>query len=347
MIPVDPKREVIDPRQVVREYGREALAELVARESGYIFQLRPLKDLCQSLKSGMPLLAEGERGGGKTEMVNALAYACNRPLFELQGMDDLKLKDILFEWDDQGQNNFVVQTVASGELTLQEARSQQWRREFLNLGQVLKAYDYLANTRITPIVKLDEFEKLPQVCQAFFYQLFTDGHASIPRLDEGQGHIGVGKGDEKPIVILTSNNQQIVHPPLRSRCVFTKVRLPTDLEEIQILHSRVPLAPADLVAQVIKVVRYIRIMMPTVRDKPGLRESIALLRALLEDDQSILIATVIDDYLGFIARGADDLANLELGLPRLERAAQTRDALIDQMIEKAFCDKVVCLREVA
>src|SRR6266849_8337460 len=125
MIPSDPHREVIDPRRLVCEHGRGALAELVARESGYIFQLRPLKDLCQSLKSGMPLLAEGERGGGKTEMVDALAHACNRPYFELQGMDGLKLNDILFEWDEQGQNNFVLQAVASNQLTLETARLKQ------------------------------------------------------------------------------------------------------------------------------------------------------------------------------------------------------------------------------
>src|SRR6266536_2122374 len=222
MIPSDQHREVIDPRRLISEHGREALAELVARGAGYIFQLRALKDLCQSLKSGMPLLAEGERGGGKTEMVDALAYACNRPYFELQGMDDLRLRDILFEWDEQGQNKFVIQSVETKELTLEEARRQQWRKEFLNLGEILKAYDYLSTTGVVPIVKLDEFEKLPSVCQAFFYQLFTDGHASVPRLSESQGHIGVGKDDEKPIVILTSNNQHIVHAPLRSRCVYTK-----------------------------------------------------------------------------------------------------------------------------
>src|SRR5438045_729888 len=203
MIPSDSNRPVIDPRQLVREHGRDALAELVARESGYIFQTRPLKDLCQSLRSGMPLLTEGERGGGKTEMVDALAYSCNRPYFELQGMDDLTLKDILFEWDEQAQNNFVVQAVTSGELTLSEAREQQWRSVFLNLGEILKAYDYLSRTGLVPIIKLDEFEKLPQVCQAFFYQLFTDGHASIPRLSEKYGRIGVSKDAEKPIVILT------------------------------------------------------------------------------------------------------------------------------------------------
>src|ERR1051325_10148305 len=127
MIPSDPNRRIIDPRRLVREHGREALADLVARESGYIFQTRPPKDLCQALKSGMPLLAEGQRGGGKTEMVDALAYACNRPYFELQGMDDLTLKDILFEWDEVGQKNFVAQAVATGQLTIAEARNQQWR----------------------------------------------------------------------------------------------------------------------------------------------------------------------------------------------------------------------------
>jgi MoxR-like ATPase len=262
-------------------------------------------------------------------------------------MDDLKLKDILFEWDQSAQNNFVVQSVATNELSLAEARSQQWRREFLNLGEILKAYDYLATTGLVPIVKLDEFEKLPPVCQAFFYQLFTDGHASVPRLLENRGHIGVGKQDEKPIVILTSNNQHVVHPPLRSRCVYTKVRLPTDLEEARILYSRVSAASPELLTQVVKVIRYIRIMMPTVKDKPGLRESIALLRSLTTDDVNEISAAVIDDHLGFIARNADDLANLELGLMRLERAAHTPDAVIDQMIEGVFSERKIQLREAA
>jgi MoxR-like ATPase len=338
MIPHDPQREMIDPRKLVIEHGREALAELVAGQSGYIFQLRPLKDLCQCLKSGMPLLAEGDRGGGKTEMVDALAYSCNRPYFELQGMDGLSLQDILFEWDEQGQNNFVVQSVESGVLTLEQARRQQWTLEFLSLGEVLRAYHYLATTGIVPIVKLDEFEKLPQRCQAFFYQLFTDGHASIPRLEGNDGYIGVSKTEEKPIVILTSNNQHVVHPPLRSRCVYTRVSLPSDKEEARILHSRVPAASHALLTQVVKVVRYIRIMMPTVRDKPGLRESIVFLRALLAEQIEQLTAEVIDDHLGFIARNADDLANLELGLQRLERAAHTSDVIVETMVEQVFGD---------
>ena len=118
--------------------------------------------------------------------------------------------------------------------------------------------------------------------------------------------------------------------------MYTKVSLPTDIEEARILHSRVPSASSGLLTQVVKVVRYIRVMMPTVRDKPGLRESIVFLRALLSEEIEKLTAEVIDDHLGFIARNADDLANLELGLQRLERAAQTSDAVVEQMVEQVF-----------
>jgi len=87
--------------------------------------------------------------------------------------------------------------------------------------------------------------------------------------------------------------------------------------------------------------------MPTVRDKPGLRESIAFLRALITENIEELSAEVIDDHLGFIARNADDLANLELGLQRLERAAHTSDLVIEEMIRQVFCERVIRLREAA
>ena len=45
MIPVDPHREIIDPRQLVRENGREALAELVAREFGHTSTTSPQRPL--------------------------------------------------------------------------------------------------------------------------------------------------------------------------------------------------------------------------------------------------------------------------------------------------------------
>jgi hypothetical protein len=87
-------------------------------------------------------------------------------------------------------------------------------------------------------------------------------------------------------------------------------------------------------------------MMPTVRDKPGLRESIVLLQTLTSEQVEHLSAELIDDHLGFIARNAEDLTNLELGLLRLERAANTSDTVVEQTIEQVFRE-TVRLREVA
>jgi len=138
-----------------------------------------------------------------------------------------------------------------------------------------------------------------------------------------------------------------VHPPLRSRCIYTRVPLPTDLEEARILHSRVPQASVWLLTQLVKVVRYIRVMMPTVRDKPGLRESIALLKACVKEKIEALEGEVIDDHLGFIARNSDDLANLELGLQRLARAAVTPDRVVEELVQSVCAENLVQLREAA
>jgi hypothetical protein len=99
--------------------------------------------------------------------------------------------------------------------------------------------------------------------------------------------------------------------------------------------------------QLVKVVRYIRLMMPTIRDKPGLRESIALLKSLVADETDSLTAETIDDRFGFIARNAEDLTNLELGLMRLEKAAHTSDVVIDDLVREVFAERRVRLREVA
>ena len=40
-------------------------------------------------------------------------------------------------------------------------------------------------------------------------------------------------------------------------------------------------------------------------------------------------------------------SDLELGLLRLEKAAHTGDALIEQMVESVFCEEPVRLREAA
>ena len=180
-------KPIINPRQVVRDGGADALAELLAG-TGYMVQERLLNDLVQAIRKGRPHLIEGERGSGKTALAEALAEACNIPIFYLQGMEGLELEDVLYIWDRDGQSQFVRQAIASG-MKLAEARAQQWSAEYLIFGEALGAFEYAARTGTVPILIVDEIDKLVDRIVDMLLQLFGRGYGHIPRY----GNVGVAR----------------------------------------------------------------------------------------------------------------------------------------------------------
>src|SRR5262244_268213 len=110
----DPNLPVINPRSLLVEVGEQAIADLL-HASGYVIQRGMLRDLCHALRSGLPWLIEGPRGGGKTALAESLAEACNLPIFYLQGMEGLTLADVLYGWDRAAQTQWVRQAVALGQ----------------------------------------------------------------------------------------------------------------------------------------------------------------------------------------------------------------------------------------
>src|SRR5713226_5527153 len=140
MNPMKSDLQSLNPREVLKKEGPEGVARLLGA-TGYMVQERVLGDMVQAIKSGMPHLIEGPRGAGKTALAEAMAEACNLPVFYLQGMEGLGLEDVLYSWDRDGQGEFIKQALASG-MSLQEARAKQWSAEYLILGEALGAYDF-------------------------------------------------------------------------------------------------------------------------------------------------------------------------------------------------------------
>src|SRR5438552_1636834 len=101
-----PTLPTINPRGLLAEKDADGLAELL-RQTSYVIQPAMLRDLAHVLRSGLPWLIEGPRGGGKTALAEALAVACNLPMFYLQGMEGLTLADVLYDWDREGQTQWV------------------------------------------------------------------------------------------------------------------------------------------------------------------------------------------------------------------------------------------------
>src|SRR5262245_50967007 len=334
MRPRDTKRPSIDPRRMVEREGLRALATTLAG-AGYIIQRRLLIDLGHSLQSRKPLLVEGPRGGGKTALAESLAEACNLTSFYLQGMDDLTIADVLYSWDREAQTQMVRQELAAG-ARLKEAQEKQFTREYLILGEALAAFEYAGLHQDPPILIIDEADKLTEKIEDMLLQLLGRGWAHVPRL----GDIGVLDPARRPIVMLLSNDiRHDLSAPLRSRCLFTWLDPPTPQEEVRILRARFPEASPDLVRDVAKLINCVRRDMPAVRDKPGLRESIDLIGALLGAGVERLDADLIDEHLCFLGKRRKELLNLRQGLARMEFAVRMADPEINAWVAWAFADQ--------
>src|SRR5215213_11646327 len=332
MNPNNPDKPAINPRAVVAEGGSEALAELLAG-TGYIIQEGVLWDLVLAIRAGQPQLIEGERGSGKTALAEALAEACNLPIFYLQGMEGLELEDVLYSWDREGQSQFVRQAIASG-MKLADARTQQWGADYLLFGEALGAFEYAARTGKVPILIVDEVDKLEDRIEDMLLQLFGRGYSHVPRY----GNVGVVDPELWPIVMLLSNDiRHDASPPMRSRCVYTWMDMPSAREEVAILRARVPDAPPEAVAWVAKLLDCIR-GIPGVQDKPALREGIDLLDVFMRDRIQRVDETALISYLCLIAKRRGDRSYLEQSIARLEQAVNDAHDEIDSWVAQEFSE---------
>ncbi len=334
MIPVKPGKGIINPREVLRNGGPKQLARHLAG-TGYMIQEGILGDMVQAIKGGAPHLIEGPRGAGKTALAEALAEGCNLPLFYLQGMEGLTLDEVLYSWDRESQSEYVRQAVASGK-PLSEARQEQWSDEYLILGEALAAYDYAARNDVVPILIVDEIDKLTETVEDMLLQLFGRGYAHVPRF----GNIGVEDASKWPIVVLLSNNiRHDLSAPMRSRCVYSWMELPTAREEVLILKTRVPEASAQLVAYGAKLLDSVRAI-PGVVDKPALREGIALVKAWARDEVTKVTEDVLKAYLCLIAKREPDRKYLALSLARVEKDINLPHREIDGWVAQEFKERL-------
>ena len=328
MQPNDPNLPAINPRLLLAEEGEEDLADLL-RGVGYVIQSPMLRDLAHALRNCMPWLIEGQRGGGKTALAEALAEACNLPVYYLQGMEGLTLADVLYDWDREAQTQWVRQMAPTGH-SFEEARVGQWSREFLILGEALAAYERAAQGAVIPVLICDEFDKVSEKIEDMLLQLFARGYAHVPRF----GEIGVRDRARWPVVILLSNDQRHdLSPPMRSRCLYSWLPPPTPREGALILQTRCPQSPRLLLVKMVKLINAIR-SLPGIVDKPGLRESIALLGALADAGHTDLNAKTLERHLCFLAKRRLDLENLRKSLARVEMMMELPDAEIESWVDE-------------
>jgi MoxR-like ATPase len=309
--------------------------------TGYVIRRRTVDDLWLALDRGLPLLAGGPAGTGKTALAEALAASCNLPLYEITGHPGQEPRDVIGAWNRRDQDRAEDAALAAG-YSVEAARQERWREDFFECGEVLDAYREAARAGAAgeppPVLLIDETEKLPVPIQHILLQPLARGFISIPKLS---GVIGVRDRRQTPVVILTTNNLNLLDDPLKDRCVLTWVAPPTVPEEIRIFRARVPHAGAGLLAGTVKMLRKIRNDMDEITNKPGIRNAVLLLDAMADHGVESITKRSLERYIGCLARTDVDDVNLRDALATLERAANRPDSIIDELV-KAEYERLLC-----
>src|SRR5216683_952563 len=202
-------------------------------------------------------------------------------------------------------------------------------------GEALGAYEFAGRENVVPILIVDEIDKLKDRIEDMLLQLFGRGYSHVPRF----GDVGVKDSNRWPIVILLSNDiRHDLSAPMRSRCIYTWIDLPTPREGVRILCSRVPEAQAELVTCVAKLLDCIRDI-PGVVDKPALREGISLLKAFARDEVSIVDEPVLVEYLCHLAKRRGDRDYLLQSMARVEQMVNSSDREIDAWVAEEFSSR--------
>ncbi len=247
----------LNPREVLQQEGVNGVAERLA-STGYLIQRELLSDYVQVLRSGKIWMIEGEPGSGKSAVALATQFGFNMTMFPIQGMSELKLSDLLYEWDREAQNQSVIQAVTSGAKPLDEAQAEQYGRKFLKLGRALHAFHWAGVTAQVPLLFFDEVDKLPEHLQDMLLGLLECGYAYVPDYNQPVGIYDTERGSANrrlfPLAIFTSNNLRFkLSPPFRSRCFYSWLDKPTPEEEVKILRPRVPDASPEQVRAVVRI----------------------------------------------------------------------------------------------
>lgn len=348
--PPAPDQPQLNPREVLQREGASGIAARL-ETAGYRIQQHLLDDYIQVLRSGKVWMIEGEPGSGKSAVALATQFGFNMTMFPVQGMSELRLGDLMYEWDREAQSQSVIQAVTSGAKTLEEAQAEQYGQKFLKLGRALDAFHWAGQTGQVPLLFFDEVDKLPEHLQDMLLGLLECGYAYVPDYNQPVGIYDAEKGSANrqlfPLAIFTSNNLRFkLSPPFRSRCFYSWLDKPTPEEEVMILRTRVPEATPQQVRSVTKINESIKAI-PGVQNKPGLRELIDLLAAFVRDDVRAINENMLGAYVGYLAKQQSQAKSLRLALARVASEAHQPDALIDRWVAQAFGREQLILQEAA
>jgi MoxR-like ATPase len=213
-----------------------------------------------------PLLVKGEPGTGKTVLAHEISKAVGAPLIEWNVKSTTKAQQGLYEYD-------AVARLRDGQL------GDERVHDIANYIKRGKLWDAFTAPQL-PVLLIDEIDKadiefpndLLQELDRMSFDVYETGERIAAK--------------DRPIVVITSNNEKELPDAFLRRCFFHYIKFP-DRETMQaIIDVHFPGIQKMLVARAMEVFYQVRDV-PGLKKKPSTSELLDWLKLLLNEDMPL------------------------------------------------------------
>jgi MoxR-like ATPase len=242
-----------------------------------------------SIALGRPLLIKGEPGTGKTLLARSISEGLNMPLLTWHIKSTTKAKDGLYLYD-------TVQRLYDSRFQDKDVSDIS---QYIHLGPLGKAF--AAEKRV--VLLIDEVDKADV---EFPNDLLHEIDAMRFVIQETNKEIAA---KERPVVIITSNNEKELPDAFLRRAVFHFIEFPNRELMTDIVKVHFPTLAEDLLKSALDAFYRLR-QVDGLRKKPSTSELIDWLSALLH---SGIDPNKLSEYplLGTLLKKEQDLTSLQ------------------------------------
>jgi MoxR-like ATPase len=220
-----------------------------------------------------PLLIKGEPGTGKTVLALEVALALGAPILEWHIKSTTKAQQGLYEYD-------AVSRLRDSQLGDERVKDI---RNYIKKGKLWEAF--IMDRR--PILLIDEIDKAD-------IEFPNDLLQELDRMEFFVYETGETiKAAQRPIVIITSNNEKELPDAFLRRCFFHFIKFPDPDTMQKIVDVHFPNLKGRLISEALRIFYDMRDV-PGLKKKPSTSELIDWMKLLLAEDIDFATLKEID-----------------------------------------------------